>query len=296
MTELRQKMVRAMELKNLSSQSQRAYLAAVTGIAKHYRRSPDKITNKMIEDYLLYLKNEKGNSPNSCGSVLTGLRFFYKNVMKKEISIGYSVRKIPRKLPTVLTKEQVWKITCAPQNLKHRLILMTTYAAGLRASEVIALKPKHIESERMLIKVEDGKGRKDRYTMLSVKLLDELRHYYRKFHPKTYLFPSSYKKRKDKPLSYEAVRSIYEKARKNAGVKKGEGLHTLRHSFATHLLEAGYDIRKIQVLMGHARLSTTMIHLHVCRETLSKVPSPLDLIDIDHIEKEDRADDPNHKT
>jgi integrase/recombinase XerD len=296
MTELRQKMIRAMELRNLSSHSQRTYLAAVTGIAKHYRRSPDKITNKMIEDYLLYLKNEKGNSPNSCGSVFTGLRFFYKNVMKKEISIGYSVRKIPRKLPTVLTKEQVWKITCAPQNLKHRLILMTTYAAGLRASEVIALKPKHIESERMLIKVENGKGRKDRYTMLSVKLLDELRHYYKKFHPKTYLFPSSYNKRKDKPLSYEAVRSIYEKARKNAGVKKGEGLHTLRHSFATHLLEAGYDIRKIQVLMGHARLTTTMIYLHVSRETLSKIPSPLDLIDINHAQKEDRTDDPNHKT
>jgi integrase/recombinase XerD len=296
MTELRKKMIRAMELKNLSNHSQRAYLAAVTSIAKHYRRSPDKITNKMIEDYLLYLKNEKGNSPNSCGSVLTGLRFFYKNVMKKEISIGYSVRKIPRKLPFVLTKEQVWKITCAPENLKHRLILMTTYAAGLRASEVIALKPKHIESERMLIKVEDGKGRKDRYTMLSVKLLDELRHYYRKFRPKTYLFPSSYKKRKDKPLSYEAVRSIYEKARKRAGIKKGEGLHTLRHSFATHLLEAGYDIRKIQVLMGHARLTTTMIYLHVSRETLSKIPSPLDLIDINHAQKEDRTDDPNHKT
>jgi len=296
MTELRQKMVRAMELKNLSNHTQRAYLAAVTGMTKHYQRSPDKITNKMIEDYLLYLKNEKGNSPNSCGSVLTGLRFFYKYAMKKEISVGYSVRKIPRKLPTVLTKEQVWKIICASLNLKHRLILMTTYAAGLRASEVIALKPKHIESERMLIKVEDGKGRKDRYTMLSVKLLDELRHYYRKFRPKTYLFPSSYKKRKNKPLSYEAVRSIYEKARKNAGVKKGEGLHTLRHSFATHLLEAGYDIRKIQVLMGHARLTTTMIYLHVSRETLSKIPSPLDLIEINHAQKEDSTDDPNHKT
>ena len=295
MTQLRQKMIRAMELKNLSNHSQRAYLAAVTGIARHYRRSPDKVTNKMIEDYLLYLKNEKGNSPNSCSSVLTGLRFFYKNVMKKEISIGYSVRKIPRKLPTVLTKEQVWKITCAPENLKHRLILMTTYAAGLRASEVIALKPGHIESQRMLIKVEDGKGRKDRYTMLSVRLLDELRHYYRKFRPKTYLFPSSFKKRKDRPLSYEAVRSIYEKARKNAGVKKGEGLHTLRHSFATHLLEAGYDIRKIQVLMGHARLTTTMIYLHVSRQTLSTIPSPLDLIDIKHAGKEDRNDDPNHR-
>ena len=171
---------------------------------------------------------------------------------------------------------------------------MTTYAAGLRASEVIALKPKHIESERMLIKVKDGKGKKDRYTMLSVKLLDELRRYYRKYRPQTYLFPSSFGKRKDKPLSYETVRSIYEKARKNAGVKKGAGLHTLRHSFATHLLEAGYDIRKIQVLMGHARLSTTIIYLHVSCETLSKVPSPLDLIDTEHAKKEDRNDGPDH--
>jgi len=288
-------MVRAMELKNLSNHTQRAYLNAVTGVAKHYKRSPDKIKKEMIEDYLLYLKNERGNSPNSCGSVLTGLRFFYNNVVKKEMSIGFSVRRIPRKLPTVLTKEQVWKIICATQNLKHRLILMTTYAAGLRASEVIALKPKHIESERMLLKVEDGKGRKDRYTMLSIKLLEELRHYYKKYRPKTYLFPSSFKKRKDKPLSYETVRSIYEKARKSAGVKKGAGLHTLRHSFATHLLEAGYDIRKIQVLMGHTKLSTTMIYLHVSRETLSKIPSPLDLIDTEHVQKEDRNDGPNHK-
>jgi site-specific recombinase XerD len=159
---------------------------------------------------------------------------------------------------------------------------------------VIALKPKNIESERMLIKVEGGKGRKDRYTMLSVKLLEELRHYYKKYRPQTYLFPSSFKKRKDKPLSYETVRSIYEKARKSAGVKKGLGLHTLRHSFATHLLEAGHDIRKIQVLMGHTRLSTTLIYLHVSRETLSKVPSPLDLIDTKHAEKEDRNDGPDH--
>jgi site-specific recombinase XerD len=296
MTQLRQKMIRAMELKNLSSHTQRAYLAAVTGISRFYNQSPDKITDKMIEDYLVYLKNEKGNAPNSCGSVLTGLRFFYTHVMKKEISIGYSVRKIPRKLPTVLTKEQVWKIICTPENLKHRLILMTTYAAGLRASEVIALKPEHIESEKMLIKVENGKGKKDRYTMLSVKLLAELRRYYRKYRPQTYLFPSSFGKRKDKPLSYETVRSIYEKARKRAGVKKGTGLHTLRHSFATHLLEAGYDIRKIQVLMGHSRLSTTMIYLHVSRKTLSKVPSPLDLIDTEHAKKEDRNDGPNHKT
>ena len=296
MTPLREQMIRAMELKNLSANTQRSYLAAVTGLAKHYQQSPVKITDKMIEDYLLYLKNDKGNAPNSCGSVLTGLRFFYHTVAQKKISVDYTLRKKPRKLPTVLTMEQVWKLICAANNLKHRLILMTTYSAGLRASEVRTLKPEHIDSETMLIKVEKGKGNKDRYTLLSEKLLVQLRSYYRTYQPKTYLFPSSFKKRQDRPLSYEAVRCIYEKARKKAGIKKGEGIHTLRHSFATHLLEAGYDIRKIQVLMGHSRLSTTMIYLHVSRETLSKIPSPLDLIDTKHAKKEDSTDDPNHNT
>jgi site-specific recombinase XerD len=288
-------MIRAMELKNLSNHTQRAYLAAVTGLSKHYQESPDKIEKEMIEDYLLYLKNEKGHSPNSCGSVLTGLRFFYNNVVGKEISFDFSATKKPRKLPTVITKEQIWNIICTPKNFKHRLILMTTYSAGLRASEVIALKSEHIESNRMLIKVVNGKGRKDRYTLLSIKLLKELRHYYKKYRPQTYLFPSSFKKREEKPLSYEAVRCIYENARNKAGVKNGEGIHTLRHSFATHLLEAGYDIRKIQVLMGHTNLSTTMIYLHVSRETLAKIQSPLDLIDTEHAQKEDRTDGPKHK-
>ena len=170
---------------------------------------------------------------------------------------------------------------------------MTTYSAGLRASEVITLKPENIDSKRMLIKVR-GKGDKDRYTLLAKRLLPELRHYYKKFQPQTYLFPSSYKHKKQQPLSYGSVRSIYEKARKKAGVKNGAGIHTMRHSFATHLLEAGYDIRKIQVLMGHRRLSTTMIYLHVSRQTLSKIPSPLDLIDTKHANQEDRSDDPDH--
>lgn len=296
MTELRRKMIRAMELNNLSANTQRAYLAAVSGLAKHYRRSPSEISKEMIEDYLLFLKNDKGNAPNSCGLVLTGLRFFYNNVMQQQVAVNYSIGKKPRKLPSVLSMQQVSKIIEAPSNLKHRLILMTTYAAGLRASEVIALKAEHIDSERMLIKVVDAKGRKDRYTMLSTRLLDELRRYYRKYRPKTYLFPSSFKKGKSTPLSYESVRRIYENARNKAGVTQGSGIHTLRHSFATHLLEAGFDIRKIQVLMGHARLSTTMIYLHVSRETLSKIPSPLDLLDTKHAHQEDSSDDPNNNS
>ena len=295
MTELRQKMIRAMELGNLSDNTQRRYLDAVTGLAKHYHQSPDQLTKEMIEDYLLYLKNDKGNAPNSCASTLSGLRFFYKRVAEQKISIDYSLARKVQKLPTVLPQEDIENIINATDNLKHRLILMTTYSAGLRASEVIALKPENIDSKRMLIKVR-GKGDKDRYTLLAKRLLPELRHYYKKFQPQTYLFPSSYKHKKHQPLSYGSVYSIYEKTRKKAGVKNGAGIHTMRHSFATHLLEAGYDIRKIQVLMGHRRLSTTMIYLHVSRQTLSKIPSPLDLMNTKHAKKEVSPDDPNHKS
>jgi len=295
MTKLRQAMIRAMELKNLSANTQRTYLTAVTGIARHYRKSPDKLSKELIEDYLLYLKNDKGKCPNSCASALSGLRFFYKHVAEQQISIDYTLTRKVRNLPTVLPQEDIWSIINAPDNLKHRLMLMTTYSAGLRASEVLALKPENIESKRMLIKVK-GKGGKSRYTLLAKRLLPQLRHYYRTYRPETYLFPSSFKRKQHQPLSYESLRCIYEKARQKAGVKEGVGIHTMRHSFATHLLEAGYDIRKIQVLMGHSRLSTTMIYLHVSRQTLASIPSPLDLFDPNHAKKEDSPDDPSHKT
>lgn len=277
MTELRSKMIKSMELRNLSKNTQRSYLESVSGMAKHYKKSPDNISKDMAEDYLLYLKNVKRHAPNSVGTVVSGLRCLYNHVLSNEENAPDYVHRKTRKLPTVLAHEEVWQIINAPENLKHRLILMTTYSAGLRASEVIVLKPEHIDSKRMLIKVEDGKGGKDRYTLLSERLLKELRHYYKTFQPKTYLFPSSYKGKG--LLCYESVRRIYENARKKAGIKKGPGIHTLRHSFATHLLEAGDDIRKIQILMGHESLSTTMIYLHVSRETLSKIKSPLDLFD-----------------
>lgn len=292
MTELRKKMIREMQLRNFSPHSQLAYLSAVRGLAKHYGKSPDQIPKQMIEDYILYLRNDKGRAPNSVGGVITALRFFCKNVLGVEKVLDFSVKRIPRKLPTVLAQKEICNIISAPKNLKHQLILMTTYSGGLRASEVAALKPEHIDSERMLIKVE-GKGRKQRYTLLSEKLLPQLRHYYKTYKPKTYLFPSSFKHKKNQPLTYAAVYAVYEKARKKAGIKKGPGPHTLRHSFATHLLEAGYDIRKIQVLMGHKSLLTTMIYLHVSKKTLSNIKSPLDLFDPDKDKKENNDDTDN---
>jgi integrase/recombinase XerD len=278
MTELREKMIREMELRDLSKNTQKSYLQSVSGLAKYYKQSPNKVTKEMIEDYLLYLKKEKGNAPTTVGSAITGLRFFFNHVLGNEhLSPNCAFAKIPKSLPTVLSQQEIWSIINAPKNIKHRLLLMTTYSAGLRASETLSLKPENIDSKRMLIKVT-GKGGKQRYTLLSQKLLPELRQYYKTYRPEILLFPSH---RKGKPLTYETIRSVYEKARKKAGVNRGAGVHTLRHSFATHLLEAGYDIRKIQVLLGHSRLTTTMIYLHVSRETLAKIPSPLDLFNPD---------------
>ena len=279
MTQLRCEMSKMMQLRDLSVNTQRSYLSAVSGLARHYNMSPDKISRTMVEDYLLYLKNVKKQASNGVGTIVSGLKFLYKYVLSNEENAPEYAQRSTRRLPVVLTPEEVQGIINAPKNLKHRLMLKTTYSAGLRASEVIHLKPEHIDSKRMLIKVQNGKGRKDRYTLLSKKLLKELRHYYKTFRPKTYLFPSSYKK--EKPLCYESFRSVYDKARKKAGINKGPGLHTLRHSFATHLLEAGYDIRKIQLLLGHSSISTTMIYLHASKETLAKIKSPLDLFDSD---------------
>jgi integrase/recombinase XerD len=293
MTALRQKMIKAMELRNLARETQRGYLSAVKGLARHYHQSPDKLTKDEIEDYLLYLKNDKGNTSGSCGAVAAGLRFFYTHVVENPTPFDYRLGRKNRKLPTVLTQEEIWDLINAAENLKHRLILMTTYSAGLRAMEVAAVKLDHIDSKNMLIKVEKAKGGKERYSVLSSKLLEELRHYYKTRQPNPYLFPSSFKNHQHQPLTYPSRRNIYEKARKKAGIKKGSGIHTLRHSFATHLLEAGYDIRRIQVLLGHTRLATTMIYLHVSRATLSKIPSPLDLFDPQRAKKEVPSNEPS---
>jgi len=293
MTPLRQKMMKVMDLQNLAYETKRNYLESVELLARHYKKSPDKITKEMIEDYLLFLKNNKGLAQGSLGVRATGLRFFYEKVIEKPMQINIRIDYRKKKLPVVLTQDEVWKIINAPDNIKHRLLLMTTYSAGLRSGEATKLKPENIDSKRMLIKVT-GKGGKERYSLLSKMLLEELREYYKTIQPTTWLFPSSYTKKGIRPLTYQSAYSIYNKARKKAGVKPPSGLHTLRHSFATHLLEAGYDIRRIQVLLGHANLSTTLIYLHVSRRTLSRIPSPLDILEEKHADKGGQTDDPNH--
>ena len=275
MTELREKTIKTMQLRNLSENTQRAYVQAINGLAKHYHSPPDRLSLQKVENYLLHIRNDLKRAPNTCGLTKAALRFFYSDVLgRQNMRIHFTVKRKRRKLPVVLTPEQVFQIIEAAPNPKHRLLLMTTYSAGLRANEVVNLKPEHIDSKSMLIKVVNAKGEKERYTLLSEKLLKELREYYKTYRPKGCLFPSE---QRGKPLCTRALYFIYEKARKKAGIKTGSGPHTLRHSFATHLLEAGYDIRKIQVLLGHRSLATTTIYLHVSREFLSKMKSPLDL-------------------
>ena len=288
MTLLREKVIREMELRNFSKNTQKAYLSSITTLANHYRMSPDKITYRMSEDFILYLKNDKKLAIGTIRAYVDRFKFFYNIVLGKKEPLKIALKKRRKKLPTVLSQEDVWNIINKPTSQKHRVLLMMTYSGGFRANEVLHLRVDNIDSKRMLIMIENPKGGKDRYTLLSERLLPELRFYYKENRPEMLLFPSP--RDKNKPLSYETLRLIFDKARRDAGVAKGPTLHTLRHSFATHLLEAGYDIRKIQVLLGHSSLKTTMIYLHVSRKTLSNIKSPFDLIGMDNTTNGGQAD------
>jgi len=287
MTPLRKKMIRELELQRKAPATVHQYVHAVADLARHYGRTPERISLEEVRSYLHCLLVDRKLAASTCNLKIAALRFFYREVLGHKHFPLKVASKRPRKLPEPLSREEVRRLLEAANEQKHRLLLMTAYGAGLRASEVVRLQPRHIHSERMLIRVEQGKGRKDRYTLLSKKFLKELRQYFRVSRPEGYLFPSSHT---GKALCYETVRAIYDKARKKAAIKKGAGLHTLRHSFATHLLEAGYDIRKIQLLMGHSSLSTTMIYLHVSKQSLSKIKSPLDLFDPQGQGGEERGD------
>ena len=277
MSELRNRMIRTMNLRNLSEDTQGTYLAAVRGIAKHYRKSPDSLSQAMVEDYILWMK-EQGRASSTCTVAKAALNFLYREVIADSgISLDFSIKRKPIRLPVVFRPEEVWKIINAATTRRNRVLLMTIYSAGLRVSEAIKLKPEHIDSKGMLIKVVAGKGGYERYTLLSERLLKELRDYYKASRPREWLFPS--RSQPGMPINRETATSVYRFAKKRSGIKKQGGIHTLRHSFATHLLEAGYDIRKIQVLLGHKSLFSTIIYLPVSQKTIAAIRSPLDIHD-----------------
>ncbi len=277
MSQLRQKIIRAMQLREFSPKTQEAYVAAVSVLAKYCNKSPRTIDQEEIENYLLYLRQELVRSPSTCNVVISGLRFFYEYAIKDgSVKLKLPPRKKTKRLPEVLSRQEVNRLISSPANIKHRVLLMTAYSAGLRVSELVKLRLKHIDSSRMVIRVEQGKGKKDRYTILSQQLLKELRIYWKACRPENWLFST---KNSTRHIAITTAQRIYNKAKKKEGITKGKGIHTLRHCFATHLLEAGYDVRTIQILLGHRSLSTTMVYLHVSRRCLGMVKSPLDFVD-----------------
>jgi len=276
MSELRKRMIRQMQVRNMSPGTQRAYLRAVTDLAEYYHQSPDRINTEEIQDYVAHLLSERRLAVGSCHSIITGLRFFYTVVLEDGESNAAipQIKKVTR-LPEILSSEQLERLFAAPRNPKHRVLLMTAYGGGLRVSELVRLKVTDIHSDRMMIRVEQGKGRKDRYTLLSKRLLGELRSYWKIKCSAVWLFPGI---KRHEPLCARMAQKVYAQAVSKSGIKRRGGIHTLRHCFATHLLEAGQDIRTIQLLMGHSSILSTVRYLQVTSKTLQGTPSPLDLL------------------
>lgn len=214
---------------------------------------------------------------STLNQAINALKFYYGTMLKKKFLYEIKRPRKDRKLPVVLSKEEIAKILSAVDNLKHKAILMLIYSAGLRVGEVVKLKPEDVDSKRMLLFIRGAKGRKDRYSLLSDVTLNALREYWRRYKPIKWLFAGA---RDGRYLSTRTVQAIFEHAKENAGIKKDVSVHSLRHSFATHLLEGGTDLRYIQELLGHASSKTTEIYTHVSTKSLSKIKSPLDTLNL----------------
>ncbi len=277
MTPLRAKMLKALQVRRSAVKTQKAYVGAVAGLAKYYRRSPDQISTEEVEDYLHHLVMERQLSWSSCNVALCGIRFFYLEVLRYDAtSFTLPVQKKTYRLPEILSRKEVERLLTASRNPKYRTMLMTAYGAGLRVGELVRLRVRDLDSERMLIRVEQAKGHKDRYTLLSERLLTELRTYWKLYRPSDWLFANS----QGQPVSTDTARRAWQQAKDAAGITKGRGIHTLRHCFATHLLEAGVPLTTIQKFLGHRCLSTTARYTHVTQEHVQSLQSPLDLLNL----------------
>jgi site-specific recombinase XerD len=274
MTPLRRRMIEDMKLRNLSPRTIEAYAMRVGTFARHFGRSPQDLGREDVRSYLLHLVQEKHVSWSVYNQTVAALKFVYEVTLQRQ-GVLQRVRcpKQPKKLPVVLSLEETARFFAAIVGLKHRAILMTAYAAGLRISEVVALRVDDIDSKRMVIRVRQAKGQRDRNVMLSPRLLALLREYWKVARSTEWLFPGDIPGR---PITDGAVNHICVQASRAAGLGKHVTVHTLRHSFATHLLEAGTDIRTIQVLLGHRNLKTTAIYTHVSPTAVEATRSPLD--------------------
>ena len=283
MTPLRQRMIEDMQLRGLTPETQRSYVHYMAGLARFYQISPDQLGLEEIRDYQLYLINDRRFSPESINCFVSAAKFFYNVTLETPWPDDALPRcRVPQKLPVVLSSAEVHELFQHVPTIRCRAALMTAYGAGLRVSEVVALKIGDIDSKRMLIRVQQGKGKKDRYAMLSPRLLLVLRAWCRACHPAgrphrysmdDWLFPGW---RKGRPISAPLLQRACQEAARAAGLSKRVTVHGLRHAFATHLLENGADTRVIQVLLGHSRIDTTARYTAVTPSTIARTPSPLE--------------------
>ncbi len=278
MSALRKQMEADMALRGLAYRTRQAYIESVAKLAKFYGKSPDRITEPECQSYLLHLLQERKLAHSSCNVVASALQFFYRVTLKRrEAEFCLPRPKVPSRLPQILSREEVATLFEQTTNLKHRAFLMTTYGGGLRLLEACHLKVSDLDSDRMTLRVEQGKGAKDRYTLLSPRLLKELRRYWIAHRPALWLFPSP--RVADQPMNPHSAQRIFYAAKDRAGITKQCGIHGLRHAFATHLLEGGVDVHTIQRLLGHGSLSTTARYFHLAQKHLSGATSPLDLLE-----------------
>lgn len=277
MTALRTRMIEDMQVRNLSPHTQTSYVQQVSLFARHFNKSPEELGPEDIRSYQVYLTNEKKLATSSILIAVSALRFLYKVTLDKDWALEDIIPapKKPQRLPVVLSPEEVLRFLDCVEHLKHRTILTSCYAAGLRISEAVCLKPNHIDSQRMVIRVEQGKGQKDRYVMLSPKLLDTLRNWWRAERPMSWMFPGDIP---GKHISKDAVEHACQKAHRQCGIPKPITPHSLRHAFAVHLLENGTDVRTIQLLLGHRSLATTARYLRIATNKVCSTTSPLDLL------------------
>jgi site-specific recombinase XerD len=277
MTSLRQRFIEDMQIRNLSVHTQRCYVLQVSLFARYFQKSPELLGPEHIRAYQVYLTNERKLATGSIALAIAALRFLYRVTLKKNWSVAdvLPAPKVPQTLPIVLSPEEVIQFLKGIRIRKHRVILTTCYAAGLRVSEAVALTPPAIDSQRMVLRVEQGKGKKDRYVMLSPKLLEILRAWWRVERPQHWLFPG------DKPdchISAHAVAWECRQVRHTCKIPKPITPHSLRHAFAVHLLESGTDIRTSQLLLGHRSLATTAKYLRIAISKVCSTTSPLDLL------------------
>ncbi|NOY74140.1 MAG: tyrosine-type recombinase/integrase [Gammaproteobacteria bacterium] len=263
MSILRQKMIDAMQLRGFSPRTHECYLRVVRDLAKYYHQSPDQLNKEQLQAYLLYLVQKRNYAPSSCRQSLNALRFLYLQVLHCEaFEVKLVTPKREQRIPELLTQNEVARIIEACTTLRNRTLLRLCYGCGLRVSELVALKVRHIDGDPKLLRIEQAKGAKDRYVRLSDHLLDDLRQYWRAYHPKEWLFVSHYRRRQHQPLSVSTVQKIFDEAKGHAKIDKVGGIHTLRHAYATHQLSQGLPIQELQQMLGHRHIQSTLRYLH----------------------------------